>query len=173
MPDAQEPVRPDEEFKVRLDFLEGEMPQAGIVFQRVQVGTTFGLEADEWIEARLAAGHAHDLQHGSLVELVVELVFVNKHQVGGEREIKLAVAKRQTRQAAGDVTASVRQVISEEGLVGALAVGAHRLGVLVELPLVSLQAADGPGDVVEIRSAARLDLFGWQFVDEVERGDMD
>jgi hypothetical protein len=64
-------------------------------------------------------------------------------------------------------------VIGKEGLVGALAVGAHRLGVLVELPLVSLQAADGLGDVVKVWSATRLDLFRRQFVDEVEGGDVD
>jgi len=67
----------------------------------------------------------------------------------------------------------MRAVVSKEGLVGALAVGAHRLGVLVELPFVSLQAADGLGDVVEVRATTRLDLFRRQFVDEVAGGDVD
>src|SRR6266516_8129775 len=141
----------DEELEIRLHFLEPDMSQIMILFQPVEIGASPGFKSYDGIAARFASSHAQDLQQRPFVKLVVELVFVNEEQIGHEREIELTIAKRQRRQPARHVPdPAARPIIGEESSIGALAKSAQRLRRLVEIPTISLEVADGLGNLVQI-----------------------
>src|SRR5262245_14758825 len=119
---AQVVIRVDEKLEVSLDLLESKLLEDRVRPQTVNVARTPGLEAYHRIQPCLAAGHAHDFEERALVEFVVELILVNEKQIGHERQVEFAVAKRQHRQAPGHVTVSRPfPVIRQERTVGALA----------------------------------------------------
>ena len=64
-----------------------------VLFQAVEVAASTGFEGDNGIKARFAASHAQDFQQRSFVKLVVELVCINKEQIGDQREFKSVIAK--------------------------------------------------------------------------------
>src|SRR5205807_6944514 len=135
-------------------------------FQSVEILGLPRLEGHDGIKARFATSHAHDLQQRPFVKLVVKLVFVNKEEIRDEREIKLAIAKRQLRQAARHVARSLpRPIIVEKGPIRPFAKSAQELGRLVEIPALSLQIADGLRQLVQIRLAASPYFVSGQIVD--------
>src|SRR6266516_2456131 len=160
----------DEELEIRPHFLEPDVSQIMILFQPVEIGAPPGFKSYNGIAARFATSHAQDLQQRPFVKLVVELVFVNEEQIGHEREIKLVIAKRQPRQLARHVPSPPpRSIIGEESSIGSLAKSAQRLRRLVEIPAISLEAADGLGHLVQIGFAAALNFIPAPFVDRIER----
>src|SRR6266702_2573120 len=86
--DPQVIIGIDEEFEIRKYFLELEAAQVGVPLQPVEKAATPGFKGHDRINARFAASHPHDFQQRPFVKLVVDLIFVNKEQIGNEREIK-------------------------------------------------------------------------------------
>src|SRR2546425_2851758 len=167
---SQVAVGIDEELEIRPHFLEPDVSQIRILSQPVEIGAPPGFKSYDGIAARFASSHAQDLQQRPFVKLVVELVFVNEEQIGHEREIKLVIAKRQLRQLARHVPSPPpRAIIGEESSIGSLAKSAQRLRRLVEIPTISLEAADGLGNLVQIAFAASLNFVPGPFVDRIER----
>ena len=108
------------------------------------------------------------------MKLVIELVLVNEKQIGNKREIKLAIPKRQLRQAARHVARSrTRPIIVQKSPICPLAKSAQELGRLIEIPAIRLQVADDLGHLLEIEFAASPDFVSRQVVDRIERRDVD
>lgn len=169
MKHSQIPVRVGEKLKVGFFLFEPEMPQLGILRESIEIARPLRFECDDGIESSLASRHSHDLQDGSLVEFVVELILIHEHQIRREREIKLLIAEWQFgKQPLYVAVVPLHLIVIKESPVRSLAVLTQNLRRSVEVPSIRLQIPDRIGDTIEIDFATAPNLRFGQIVDGIE-----